>query len=208
MGNIASAIFWGAARFTATSTYFEPPLPSRGSLLHHTGGGKSCTLASGRRSRRLSAVGPSCCRLRISSCLMCFSRGLCGSVDSIRVFNPGDGTGGALSAFLPPFVAQDKRRCPRGMSAISFGQFRTSGIAGAARFTTTSTYFEPPGLYFSFGQFRRSGIAGAARFTTTSTYFEPPLPSRGGLRPPEVSKSLPLGGRDAANSVLGGTAQP
>ena len=28
MGNIASAIFWGAARFTATSTYFEPPGPS------------------------------------------------------------------------------------------------------------------------------------------------------------------------------------
>ena len=139
-------------------------------------------------------------KLRICAISARRAEGLCRSVDSIHVFNNGDGTGGALSAFLPPFVAQDKRRCPRGMSAISFGQFRTSGIAGAARFTATSTYFEPPGLYFSFGQFRTSGIAGAARFTATSTYFGPPLPSRGSLRSPQVSKSLPLKGKVARRS--------
>ena len=83
-------------------------------------------------------------KLRICAISARRAEGLCRSVDSIHVFNNGDGTGGALSAFLPPFVAQDKRRCPRGMSAISFGQFRTSGIAGAARFTATSTYFGPP----------------------------------------------------------------
>ena len=85
------------------------------------------------------------------------------------------------------------------MSAISFGQFRTSGIAGAARFTATSTYFEPPGLYFSFGQFRTSGIAGAARFTATSTYFEPPLHSKGKPYARQgFPKPSPHGGRWAA----------
>ena len=68
-------------------------------------------------------------KLRICAISARRAEGLCRSVDSIHVFNNGDGTGGALSAFLPPFVAQDKRRCPRGMSAISFGQFRESGIA-------------------------------------------------------------------------------
>ena len=43
--------------------------------------------------------------------------GPCGSVDSACVFNPGDDTCGASSAFLLPFAALGKRKCLRGMSA-------------------------------------------------------------------------------------------
>ena len=102
---------------------------------------------------------------------------------------PPPGLGGIFSTSPPP-----KR------FYLHVGNIVSAIFRGAARFTATSTYFEPPGLHFSFGQFRTSGIAGAARFTATSTYFGPPLPSRGSLRSPQVSKSLPLKGKVARRS--------
>ena len=69
-------------------------------------------------------------KLRIRAISPMRDGGLCGSVDSICVFNTGDGTGGALYVLLPAapqethLSSREKRMCPRGMSASTLGQFR------------------------------------------------------------------------------------
>ena len=168
-------------------------LPSRGSLVHHTSGGKICTFASGRRSRCFPTVCPSRCGLRISSCLMCFSEGPCQSVDSFCVFNTGDDTCGSFTCFCILF-SREKRMCQRGMSANRPPQFRKVELLKGLRWMRCGVR---RGWVVSFPPHQSRIRSTARRLLATFR------PQRGSLCSPEVPESLPLEGKVAQRSCDG-----